>query len=78
MEGLKTNCILYNCIESVFIQLYNIQFYFKLSNPKSTSQQCKICALTDQQNFPNWGSFVEELKMLNYINRRKLIMQFIA
>ena len=21
MEGLKTNCILYNCIESVFIQL---------------------------------------------------------
>ena len=29
MVGLKTNCILYNCIESVFIQLYNIQFDFK-------------------------------------------------
>ena len=60
MEGLKTNCILYNCIESVFIQLYNIQFYFKLSNPKSTSQQCKICATTDQQKFPNWEKFVGE------------------
>ena len=60
MEGLKTNCILYNCIESVFIQLYNIQFYFKLSNPKSTSQQCKICAPTDQQKFANWEKFVGE------------------
>ena len=78
MEGLKTNCILYNCIESVFIQLYNIQFDFKVHNIKSTSQQCKICALTDQQNFPNWGSFVEEPEILNYVNQRKLIMQFIA
>ena len=60
MEGLKTNCILYNCIESVFIQLYNIQFYFKVHNIKSTSQQCKICAPTDQQNFPNWEKFVGE------------------
>ena len=47
-------------------------------NIKSTSQQCKICALTDQQNFPNWGRFVGEPEMLNYINQRKLIMQFIA
>ena len=78
MEGLKTNCILYNCIESVFIQLYNIQFDFKVHNIKSTSLQCKFCAPTDQQNFSNWGSFVGELEMLNYINRRKLIMQFIA
>ena len=60
MEGLKTNCILYNCIESVFIQLYNIQFYFKVHNIKSSSQQCEICAPTDQQNFPNWGKFVGE------------------
>ena len=60
MEGLKTNCILYNCIESVFIQLYNIQFDFKVHNIKSTSQQCKICAPTDQQNFANWGKFVGE------------------
>ena len=60
MEGLKTNCILYNCIESVLIQLYNIQFYFKVHNIKSTSQQCKNCSLTDQQKFPNWGRFVGE------------------
>ena len=60
MEGLKTNCILYNCIESVFIQLYNIQFDFKVHNIKSTSQQCKNCAPTDQQNFPNWEKFVGE------------------
>ena len=60
MEGLKTNCILYNCIESVFIQLYNIQFDFKVHNIKSTSQQCKNCAPTDQQKFPNWGKFVGE------------------
>ena len=60
MEGLKTNCILYNCIESVFIQLYNIQFDFKVHNIKSTSLQCKFCAPTDQQNFANWGRFVGE------------------
>ena len=60
MEGLKTNCILYNCIESVFIQLYNIQFDFKVHNIKSTSQHCKICAPTAQQNFSNWEKIVGE------------------
>ena len=58
--------------------VWQFDSYFWNHNIKSTSQQCKICALTDQQNFPNWGSFVEELEMLNYINQRKLIMQFIA
>ena len=57
MEGLKTNCILYNCIESVFTE-YSL--FLKVYNTIFTSQQCKICAPTGQQIFPNWEKFVGE------------------
>ena len=50
MEGLKTNCILYNCIESVFIQLYNIQFDFKVHNINPLLNSAKFARLLTNKN----------------------------
>ena len=60
MDTPKTKLKTEKLRRSTLSQFFSFQFVFKVYNLKSTSQQCKICAPTDQQKFPNWGRFVGE------------------
>ena len=60
MDVPKSNCQLSTVYKSGVDSWQLTVSFLKVSNIKSTSQQCKICAPTDQQKFPNWEKIVGE------------------
>ena len=60
MDTPKTKLKTEKLRRSTLSQFFSFQFVFKVYNQKSTSQQCKFCAPTDQQKFPNWEKIVGE------------------